>query len=533
MSSAPTGTAAARTAAPGTPAAGRGGWSAAVARYLPVAVPVATMAVLGVWGLPRQNAMGNDEIVTRYAASLSFGQLFHLIEHTDIYHATYYVTMHLWVRAVGTTPTVIRIPSLIAMTVGVGLLAYLGRRLSGSGWTGLFAGMIMALTPEISFYAQTAREYAAVIAIVLCSTLALVRALEAEAVSEPGARITRRWVPYALLIALGGYLNEISLAVLVGHLVTVLLARRGRTVTVHWAVAGAVGAILVLPVVAISIHQDSAASWITRPTFHDLGILFHDYFGSTNAAAVLLLGCALVAVFASGRPYWWSRPGISLQSVAAPLLVMPAGTVFLESVVGHPIYVDRYVLFGETGAALLAGAGVGRIGQWLGERFGQGADRRALAATSLITGAVICLGVLLLQLGPQHRARTPLTRQFDYGTPSRYVGARARPGDGVLFFNSFFRKARLGYPRDFRYTKDFAMAVSPAKSGTLNGFDKPFSVVGPLMLRYQRIWVFGRAPSAHVSNSAIRDEGELLMSRYRLTAERHFKGIVVTLWVRR
>ena len=103
----------------------------------------------------------------------------------------------------------------------------------------------------------------------------------------------------------------------------------------------------------------------------------------------------------------------------------------------------------------------------------------------------------------------------------------------MLFFNSFFRKARLGYPQDFRDTTDFAMAVSPQKSGTLNGFDKPFSVVGPLMLTYQRIWVVGRAPSANVSNASIRAEGELLMRDFTLAAERHFKGVVVTLWLRR
>jgi hypothetical protein len=77
------------------------------------------------------------------------------------------------------------------------------------------------------------------------------------------------------------------------------------------------------------------------------------------------------------------------------------------------------------------------------------------------------------------------------------------------------------------------MSVSPLKSGTLNGFDKPFSAVGPLMLTYQRIWVVGRAPSVQVSSPAIKAEGELLMHRFTLIAERHFKGVVVTLWLRR
>jgi len=515
-------------------AAHGGGWQGAAVRWLPVAFAAAVMLVLGLWGLSRHNAMGNDEIVTRYASTLSLGQLAHLLEHTDIYHGFYYVVMHPWVAVFGTTPSAIRVPSVIAMTVAVGLMVYIARRLSGSTWTGLFAGLIMALTPEISYYAQTAREYATIVAVVLCATLALVRAIEAEMAGAPEDRIRKRWLVYLPLITLSGYLNELTLVVLAAHMVTVLLARPGKRAFWHWFTAGAVGAFLVLPVVAISIHQDSAASWITRPDVHDLGILFHDYFGSVTWVAACLFICAIAAVLPDGQPPWWRRGGISLPSVAAPLLVMPGGVLILESWVGHPLYVDRYVLYGETGAALLAGAGLYRIGRWLADRLvgsrGAAANRQVVIGA---VGAIACVGVLVFQLHAQHRARTPETRQFDYGDPAFYIGAHARPGDGVLFFNSFFRKARLGYPHQFRDTTDFAMAVSPQRSGTLNGFDKPFSVVGPLMLTYQRIWVVGRAPSVHVSSAAIRAEGELLMRDFTLAAERHFQGVVVTLWVRR
>jgi mannosyltransferase len=492
------------------------GW---VARYVPIGVAAATMIVLGIWGLERQGAMGNDEVVTRWAAMLPLPDLGHLLEHTDIFHGFYYLLMHGWV-VVGTSPTVLRIPSVAAMTVAVGLVVYLARRLSGSAWAGLFAGLVMALTPTISFYAQTARSYALVMVCVLCSTLALVRALESESAGLASAGITRRWLVYGGLIALGGYLNELSLLVLAAHLATVALSRPARRTAWHWAVTGAAGALLVLPVVIISIREDAASSWITRPSVHDLGVLFHDYFGATNLVSVCLLACAIVAVLpGGGRPGWWRRGGICLPSVAAPLLVLPATVVLLESLVAKPLYVDRYVLYGEAGAALLSGAGIYRIGRWLG--------------MTGVVGVAVCLCVLVLQLAPQHRARTPASRQFDYGTPSRYIGANERPGDGVLFFNAFYRKARLGYPQDFRDTDDFAMAASPFTSGTLNGFDKPFSAVRPLMLSYRRIWVVGRAPSAHVSSPAIADEGELLMSHFRLAADRHFKGIVVTLWIRR
>ncbi len=535
MSSARTGQ---RDAAP-APAAGpaeprSAGWPARAVRFLPIGFVAAVMLVAGLWGLSRHDAMGNDEIVTRYASTLSLGQLAHLLEHTDIYHGFYYVVMHPWVAVFGTTPSAIRVPSVIAMTVAAGLMVYIGRRLSGSVWTGLFAGLIMALTPEISFYAQTAREYAAIVAVVLCATLALVRALEAELAGASEDQIRKRWLVYAPLVTLCGYLNELTLVVLAAHLATVLLARPGKRALRHWFTAGAVGSFLVLPVVIGSIHQDSAASWITRPTVHDVGILFHDYFGSITWVAGGLFVFAVAAVLPDGRPPWWRRRGISLPSVFAPLLVLPAGLLIVESVVGHPLYVDRYVLYGETGAAMLAGAGLQRIGRWLADGLSRTlripVDWRVVVAA---TGAIACLGVLVFQLGPQHRARTPLTRQFDYGDPAFYVGAHARPGDGVLFFNSFFRKARLGYPEQFRDTTDFAMSVTPLRSGTLNGFDKPFAQVGPLMLTYDRIWVVGRAPSVHVSSASIRAEGELLMSRFRLIAERHFKGIVVTLWQRR
>jgi len=121
-----------RTDAPRAATEHTRGWLAAAVWWLPIVFAAAIMAVLGVWGISRHNAMGNDEIVTRYASTLSLGQLAHLLEHTDIYHGFYYVVIHPWVAVFGTTPTAIRVPSVIAMTAAVGLMVYIARRLSGS-----------------------------------------------------------------------------------------------------------------------------------------------------------------------------------------------------------------------------------------------------------------------------------------------------------------------------------------------------------------------------------------------------------------
>jgi hypothetical protein len=113
------------------------------------------------------------------------------------------------------------------------------------------------------------------------------------------------------------------------------------------------------------------------------------------------------------------------------------------------------------------------------------------------------------------------------------VGAHARQGDGVLFLSTFFRKARLGYPADFRRTADFALAVPPVISHPFRGIDKPFSAVAPLMLTYQRIWVIGLRPSASLPARLVRDESAVLLRAFSRVTARGYRGVWVTLWTRR
>ena len=539
-----------------------------------MAAAAAVMAVLGDWGLARDSAMGNDEVATRWAALLPLRKLAHLLNTVDAVHGLYYLLMHGWM-AVGTSPAVMRIPSVIAAVAAVAMTAVLARRLTGSGWAALFAGLVMALTPAISYYAQTARSYAFVLACVVAATLALLYALDAEVAGAPGKQVARRWVAYGALVTLAAYLNEMSLLVLAAHGVTVLLARYGRSAVRHWAAAAASAVVLALPLLAISVREHGAISWVPRPGLAALRILFQDYFGATMAVAALLLACAVVAVLppdgwwrrrrnstgggeapetAAAAPPgrapthliapapapgggsgpapataaespWWRAGGISLPSVAAPLLVLPAALLIGESLVLHPLYVDRYVLYGEAGAALLAGAGMYRIGQWLGGA----AHRRALL---WVPGVAVCVCALVLQIGPQQRARTPQRSSFDFGSAAHYVGARARTGDGVLFFPDFYRKARLGYPADFAGTTDFAMAISPVQAGDFRGTDKPPQVTGPLMLGYQRIWVIGRVPSPRLKIPALRAESIVLETHFTQAGKRRFRGMTVTLWLR-
>jgi mannosyltransferase len=501
------------------------------------------MLVFGLWGLTRDSSMGNDEVATRWAALLSLRELAHLLSNVDAVHGLYYLIMHAWV-VVGSSPTALRVPSVIAMTVAAALIAVLARRLTGSGWPALFAGTFMALTPTISYYAQTARSYAMVLTCVVAMTIVLVRALDLEAAAADPRLVRRWWIGYAALVTLSSYLNEMALLVLAAHAVTVLVARPGRRVFERWFFSGAIGAVLVLPLLALSVKERAAIGWIAPPGVNDLRILFHDYFGATDIVALLLAACAVVAVLPEWSPRrmpssaekpdgtatpWW-RGGVSLPSVAAPLLVIPAFLLLAESSVLHPLYADRYVLYGEAGAALLAGAGAYRVGRWAVRLLAVPGAWRALV---VLPGVVLCVLAFVLQLTPDRSVRTPQSRDFDFGGPSRYIGAHSRRGDGILYFDTFYRKAELGYPWDFTKVTDFAEAETPTQAGTFRGVDKSFAQTLPLMLKYQRIWVVGDQPSATLSTALLRGESETLFKRFRMVDIQYFKGITVTLWVHR
>jgi mannosyltransferase len=277
-------------------------------------------------------------------------------------------------------------------------------------------------------------------------------------------------------------------------------------------------------------------------------VLFHDYFGATTGIAVLLFLCAVAALLpprqtwrrssgsGAGQPRfttaWWNQGGVSLPSVALPLVVLPAFLLALESVIARPLYVDRYVLYGEAAAALLAGAGLYRIGRWLASTVPGGRSAAGRNALIWVPGIVVCVATLVLQIAPQQRVRTPGSRMFNFGAPAQYIDGHARPGDGVLFFGPFFRKARLGYPADYRDLRDFAVAESPAAAGTFAGTNQTAAAVARLMPDYRRIWVVGNAPSTGLAAKALASESSQLLRDFTLAAKRHWKGVTVTLWVR-
>jgi len=107
----------------------------------------------------------------------------------------YYFGLHLWMAVFGDSATAMRLPSVIAMAAAAAVVSLIGRRLGG-GVAGLASGLIFAVIPSVSRYAQEARPYAFATFFAALATLMFLRAMERPRWSN--------WIIYAVVLAAAG-----------------------------------------------------------------------------------------------------------------------------------------------------------------------------------------------------------------------------------------------------------------------------------------------------------------------------------------
>ncbi|MFK0153586.1 glycosyltransferase family 39 protein [Streptomyces sp. NPDC090493] len=416
-----------------------------------VLLPALSTLLLGLWGIRRQGSLWQDEAVTYDMAHRPLAVLWATLRHADAVHGLYYLLMSAVFRFWEGGLVALRLPSVLAMVCATAGVAALGQRLAGPR-AGLAAGMVFALLPAVQRYAQEGRSYALVTLLVVTATRVLLRAC--------AERRRGWWLGYAALGGLAGLVHEFALLALVAHGVTLLAVRSPRATVAAWAAAFCCAATVTAPVVALSLRQTPQVAWIEVSTGGDvLGFILITGVGA---------GCAALR----GRSPGPRAPG--LDALAVPLLVVPPALLLLASTV-KPLYVDRYVLYAQTGLALLAGAAFEAL--WRSRRA------RVSLVIVAVTGASIALGPVGTRL------RAPDSRTDDVLAVGRALRATAEPGDGVLFLPSSRRVWTFGPQRGAFGRPDLSLAVPPRVSGTLYGTELPPGSIRSHMVSVSRIVV--------------------------------------------
>jgi mannosyltransferase len=435
-----------------------------VSSYVTWAAPVVVSAALGLYEIGGPQ-LWRDELASWSAASRSLPQLWHMLHSIDAVLGVYYFGLHLWMAVFGQSATAMRLPSVIAMTGAAAVVALIGRRLAG-GAAGLASGLVFALIPSVSRYAQEARPYAFAMFFATLATLQFLRAMEKPT--------WWRWAIYSVILAAAGVSNLIALCVAAGHLLIVLwdfcqqtvrvggdgTAETGRALPggradpvgspllllVRFCVAAAVGCLLVSPLVLEGHRQQgwqigSQASPHVAQLIGVSGGLWQELFASVPAAIVImLLALAAVAAAPDGR-----RRVTACYALA--LAIGPVIAVWLISRGPTSYWTFRYMLFSVAGWSIGAGLAIA----FIADRFKRtrlarltGAVSPRFAVAAVLVAVVGLIGIhdqLQLRQNEAHNLwaypEMPSNGQpVDYQAAAAVIAAHARPGDGIIYQTS-------------------------------------------------------------------------------------------------
>jgi mannosyltransferase len=436
-----------------------------VVTYLTWGVPAVVALALGMFeiGVPQ---LWRDELASWSAASRTLPQLWAMLHNIDAVLGIYYFGLHLWMAVFGDSATAMRVPSVIAMAGAAAVVGLIGRRLGG-GVAGLASGLIFALIPSVSRYAQEARPYAFATFFAALATLMFLRAMERPNWS--------RWAIYAVVLGAAGAANLVALVVASGHLIIILWDFFQRTVRVggdgtpesgkglpggrlapegsplllvkRFCVAVIVGGLLVSPLV---IEGHTQQGWqiggVATPHVAELigvsGGLWQELFASVPVAVVVMLLAVGSLVAAPDA----RRRSIALYALA--FAIVPVVAVWVISRGPTSYWTFRYMLFTITGWALGAGLCVSFLAERakgsarlvrLARLSGSASPRFAVAAVLVaVVGLVGLHDQLAIRQNEAHNLWA-YPEMPSNGLPADYQGAaaivkaNARPGDTIAY----------------------------------------------------------------------------------------------------
>ncbi|HET9969949.1 MAG TPA: glycosyltransferase family 39 protein [Streptosporangiaceae bacterium] len=481
--------------------------------------PALLALILGLYQVGRPE-LWRDELASWSFASRPVPSLIASARHTGATQLAYYLLLHGWIAAFGDSAGAMRTLSALAMAAAAACVALVGRRLAGAR-AGLTAGLVFALVPSTSRFAQEIRFYALAVLVATLATLLLLRALDRP--SGP------RWAAYAACLALLGYVEVVALSVVAGHIAGAVLRswhdHDRRQLRFLPAVAAGLAACLPLAMAGAAQARDQIG-WISRPGLDltDFSFFGRNLFYSTSVAAALIVLAVLAWAVA------WRE-----AAFMTALAVGPVAVVWLASQGSYSYFFPRYLLFTVGAWAILAGIGLSKL------------DARAAAAAVLV--------VAILGAGDQQLIRAPGAHSWpsfpagaggsypDYAGAAAFIAPRARPGDGAVYQggkhgqNFMMIVYGLPYylsrnmPNGVPFPHQLFVARPAAEAGTLypQQCRHPAACLGA----EPRIWVVGNRHQLNPYRAVTPAQAAVLRPRYRLSLVKHVRGLTVFLLVRK
>jgi mannosyltransferase len=460
-----------------------------------------------------------DELASWSFASRPLSSLIATARHTGATQLVYYVLLHAWIMAFGDSVDAMRSLSVLAMAGAAACVTLVGRRLAGAR-AGLISGLVFALVPSVSRFAQEVRFYALEVLVATVATLLLLRALE-----RPSAR---RWLAYAACLALLGYVDLVALSVVAGHAGAAALRwHRDREGGQLWfAAAAAAGLAACLPLAVLGSAQAAdQVKWIPRPGL-DLtafSVFGRNLFYSTSVAAALIVLAILAWALA------WR-----VAAFATAIAVLPVAAVWLVSQGPYSYFFARYLLLTVGAWAILAGIALSRL------------DLK-MAAAGLAVVAVLGAGdqQVIRTTGAHSWPTYPVGAggsYLGYAQAAQVVAHSARPGDGIVYQSQqdVTNWLAIGYGVQYYLAGDLRPGIPQPRQLFIAETGAQADTLYPVLCHHPaaclgsepRIWVVASGYDRSPYSAMSRNQAALLRPHYRLSEVRHVPSLTVFLLVR-
>ena len=353
------------------------------------AIPALVMLGLGLYGLTGA-ALWGDELLTWGITEINWSEFQALSTRFVTPMMPYYLLMRGWTELAGTSDAALRLPSVLAAAGAVGVVGRLGTRLL-TPLAGLLAGLLLAVVPAMSRYAQEARPYTMAMLAVALSALALLRATE-----KPSAW---RFVAYGAAVALVGVMHLVALSIVLAHGAWIVATR--RDLLLKWAIAAAVACLPTVPLAWYGMQQRDAVAWIANSPASQPLAFFGGLFGPLSVMTVVA-GVALLSLTTRAKPL-----------MAILWATVPLVAVYLAGLQLGSVWLPRYMMFVIPAWVLLAAI--------------------TMVRSSIASAVAVLALVALVGLPSQRDARMEAGHGLAARQAAKIISDGYQPGDAIVY----------------------------------------------------------------------------------------------------
>lgn len=272
----------------------------------------------------------------------------------------YLVFLRFWIKIFGISEFSLRFPSLFFNFLSVIITFFLGKELFNNK-VGVFASLLIGLSPFHLWYAQEARDYSMVLVLGTASSYFLVKAIKDD---KNFIRI------FFLLTAAGGlYANYFYMVLFLTQIIILVFLRRSK-ISFKELLFFLSPAIIFLPWASKFLDKFFnvwQGFWVLKPHSGSLLITFENFILGYNANRLLYDSALLL----SGILFFSAARGFLEKSYRKPLLIclslfcVPVFGIYLFSNLMFSIYLDRALILFSPYAYLLLSVGIVLLSQSL------------------------------------------------------------------------------------------------------------------------------------------------------------------------